>query len=220
MSRTRSADYDQIRSGIVETTAALFAARGYAATSIGDIAQACACSKSRLYHYFESKEAILSSMLLEHVETLLQGGSEILGRDSDPVETFRELVRFYLEIYAFSSNKHVVLLTCLEFLPPTQREDIKNKERQLIASVQRVLSLIRPDLHRTAAEGAADAMLFFGMINWTYTWFDPAGTMSAAALAERCIALFLDGYRSDSFAALSKKVGTAAPRPRKRQRAA
>lgn len=220
MSRTRSADYDQIRSGIVEKTAALFAARGYAATSIGDIAQACACSKSRLYHYFDSKEAILSSMLLEHVETLLQGGTEILGRDSDPVETFRELVRFYLEIYAFSSDKHVVLLTCLEFLPPEQRDDIKDKERQLIEAVQRILGRIRPDLHRTAAEAKADAMLFFGMINWTYTWFNPAGSMNAAMLAERCAALFLDGYGGGSVAALSKKPATVAPKQRKRQHAA
>ncbi|SUV87842.1 TetR family transcriptional regulator [Bordetella pertussis] len=37
-------------------------------------------------------------------------------------------------------------------------------------------------------------MLFFGMINWTYTWYKADGSVSPDALAERTVQLFLDGY--------------------------
>ncbi|MBL9056660.1 MAG: TetR family transcriptional regulator, partial [Rhodobacteraceae bacterium] len=49
MARTRSAEYDNIHDTIIRRAAAIFAKHGYAATSIGDIATACDCSKSRLY---------------------------------------------------------------------------------------------------------------------------------------------------------------------------
>ena len=71
LARTRSADYDKVHDDIIEKAAVMFAKRGYASTSIGDIAEACGCSKSRLYHYFDSKEAILLDMLNTHVDKLL-----------------------------------------------------------------------------------------------------------------------------------------------------
>jgi hypothetical protein len=37
-------------------------------------------------------------------------------------------------------------------------------------------------------------MLFFGMINWTYTWFKPDGRVLPTELADRAVSLFLDGY--------------------------
>lgn len=219
VTRPRSPDYGQIKDGIVENAAALFAIRGYAATAIGDIADACGCSKSRLYHYFGSKEAILSFMLSEHVEALLSGGRALLAQDTDPVDLFRDLVRFYLEIYAVSRDKHVVLLTCLEFLPLEERDAIKLKERRMIAAVQDVLARIRPDEARSPVEANADAMLFFGMINWTYTWFKAEGATSPSDLADRCVALFMEGFRQGALPRLATRAKPEQT-PRKRQPAA
>jgi hypothetical protein len=36
-------------------------------------------------------------------------------------------------------------------------------------------------------------MLFFGMINWTHTWFDPAGPVMPEALGMRVVDLMLKG---------------------------
>lgn len=41
----------------------LFATKGYAETSMDDIAQACKMQKASLYHYFESKEQMLRAMI-------------------------------------------------------------------------------------------------------------------------------------------------------------
>ena len=104
MARTRSPDYDKIHDEIIRKAAAIFANRGYAATSIGDIAQACGCSKSRLYHYFDSKEAILLDMLNTHVDTLLERCRHSLYGFQDPHERFQQLIRFFLEVYAVSRD--------------------------------------------------------------------------------------------------------------------
>lgn len=196
MTRPRSPDYDTIQASILKQAAALFANRGYAATSIGDIAAACDCSKSRLYHYFESKEAILVFMLTEHVDKLLAGCDDILAAREEEIARFQKLIRFFLQVYSVSRDKHVVMLTCMEFLPNTVRKDVVKKQRQLIAIVTDMLAKIRPERAKDEASTHVDAMLFFGMINWTYTWFKPDGRMMPTDLADRCVSLFLDGYRN------------------------
>lgn len=205
MARTRSRDYDSIQDSILDKTADLFAARGYVASSISDIAEACQCSKSRLYHYFECKEAILIAILRRHVDRLLLGAREIVAEHADPTERFGELIRFFMEIYAVSRSKHVVLLTCMEFLPDAHRREIIDKERELISHVRNVLKAILPD---TAKAGLSniDTMLFFGMINWTYTWYRADGSMQPHDLADRCVDIFLNGYRA--------AAGETAPRKR------
>jgi AcrR family transcriptional regulator len=178
----------------MDRTAALFASRGYAATSIGDIALACECSKSRLYHYFESKEGILSAMMSEHVDKLLDECDATLKRGGTPVARFHRLIRYFLEVYAVSRDKHVVLLTCLDFLPPEKRAVVVAKQRKLIAYLTDILVAIRPDLRDDMRTTHVDTMLFFGMINWTYTWFSSSGKVTSEELADRVVNLFLKGY--------------------------
>lgn len=196
MARTRSKDFDNIQASILDETAALFAERGYAATSIGDIAQACECSKSRLYHYFKSKEEILAQMLTEHIDQLLEGCHDALSKYPDPVERFRVLVAFFMEIYAVSSNKHAVLLTCIHFLPDQTRETVLRKERELVTFIRDIIMRIRPDIAKNQDLAHVDTMLFFGMINWTYTWYEADGNVTPDQLAQRAVDVFLGGYRA------------------------
>lgn len=196
MARTRSPDYDNIQELILELTADLFASRGYVATSIGDIAEACNCSKSRLYHYFDSKEAILIAMLVKHVDTLLAGTREVVARYSDPIERFSHLIRYFMEIYSVSRSKHVVVLTCTPFLPDANRRELIDKQRELVSHVRNILKAIRPDAVVPGSTTDIDTMLFFGMINWTYTWYRAEGAVSPQALADRIVGIFLNGYRA------------------------
>ncbi len=204
MARTRSPDYDSIQELILERTADLFASRGYVASSIGDIADACGCSKSRLYHYFDSKEAILIVMLTKHVDRLLHGGREIVAQYKDPMERFLHLTRFFLEIYAVSRSKHVVLLTCIRFLPDAKRIEIIDKQRELVSYVRNILKSLQPETNVFSSTSDVDTMLFFGMINWTYTWYHAKGAVKPRDLADRCVKIFLEGYQ----AAFDTETGT------------
>jgi AcrR family transcriptional regulator len=194
VARKRSADYENIQDLILNEAARVFARRGYAATSIGDIAEACNCSKSRLYHYFDSKEAILSDMLTSHVDGLLTQCRHTLYGFGDPQERFRQLTRLLLDVYAVSRDRHVVLLTCLEFLDADKHKSLVAKQRELLAYVRDILLQMRPDLAQDSDLAPVDAMLFFGMINWTYTWYRADGRLSPQELADRVVSLFVNGY--------------------------
>lgn len=193
MARTRSVDYDNIRDDIMAAAAELFARQGYSATSIGDIARACDCSKSRLYHYFESKEAILRDMLTTHVDQLLERCRDVISTE-EPKNHFIKIVKLFLKIYATSRNQHVVMLTCLDALSPEHRDELITKQRELIAFIRDTLLQHRPDMKGNQKLLRVDTMLFFGMINFTYTWYKAEGAVAPEELAERAVQLFLEGY--------------------------
>ena len=88
------------------------------------------------------------------------------------------------------------LLTCLEFLDADKHKSLVAKQRELLAYVRDILLQMRPDLAHDSDLAPVDAMLFFGMINWTYTWYRADGRMSPQALADRVVALFVKGYAS------------------------
>jgi len=56
------------RAEICRTAAQIFRDRGYDATSVSDIARALGMTKAGLYHYFDSKEALLFEIMTYGLE--------------------------------------------------------------------------------------------------------------------------------------------------------
>jgi AcrR family transcriptional regulator len=66
----------QIDEGILDRAAALFARRGFAKTSVQDVAAAVGLSKAGLLHHFPSKDALYAAVLA-HAQT---AGRQVLDR--------------------------------------------------------------------------------------------------------------------------------------------
>jgi hypothetical protein len=61
---------------------------------------------------------------------------------------------------------------------------VVSTQRKLIEAVQSLLVEIHPSLAGDPVRARVETMLLFGMINWTHTWFDPTGPISARELAD------------------------------------
>ncbi|MEM1139736.1 MAG: TetR/AcrR family transcriptional regulator [Pseudomonadota bacterium] len=193
MARTRAADYDDRREAILDKAAQLFADKGFQGASIADLARACETSKSLVYHYFPSKEDLLFEVMSAHVDALLDAVTDLPQQDDAPAHRLRILVRAFMRIYAGAAAHHKVLLDELRNLPEERRSEIVAKQREVIVAIESLLVAINPGATRQASLARVSTMLFFGMINWTSHWFDPAGPMSAEELADRATSLMLDG---------------------------
>ena len=193
MARTQAADYDDRKEAIVETAAALFATRGFTGASVADIAQRSRISKSLVYHYYQSKEDILYDVMISHVRALDVAAREAIAGDARPDRKLRELAHRFMALYVGAAARHKVLLNDLDHLPKARRAEIVAVQRSLIEVVRKLLVEIEPALKKKSGASFAAAMLFFGTINWTHTWFDPKGPVSAGALAEMAVDLTLGG---------------------------
>jgi AcrR family transcriptional regulator len=195
MARTQAADYDQRRAAIVEAAAARFASRGFAGASVADIAQRGKISKSLVYHYYQAKEDILYDVMISHVHALEAAAREVMAGMETSERKLRELTHRFMALYVGAADRHKVLLNDLDHLPKARRAEIVGVQRRLIEVVQKLLAEIEPALKRKSGASFAAAMLYFGQINWTHTWFDPRGPVSAGALAEMAVDLTLGGVR-------------------------
>jgi AcrR family transcriptional regulator len=131
MARPRSANHDLKREAIVDVAAECFARQSFPAASMNDIAAACGTSKARLYHYYESKEAILFDLLDRYTQGLLAliGEAEARAQRNSlsEREALHELIRRFLAEYENSATRHIALVSDTKFLGETQRELILNR---------------------------------------------------------------------------------------------
>jgi AcrR family transcriptional regulator len=195
MARTQAADYDERKEAIVEAAAALFASRGFNGASVADIAQRGKISKSLVYHYYRTKEDILYDVMISHVRALEAAARAVMAVKEAPERRLRELTHRFMALYVGAAARHKVLLNDLDHLTKVRRAEIVAVQRRLIETVRKLLVEIEPDLKKKSGAGFAAAMLYFGTINWTHTWFDPRGPVSAGALAEMAVDLTLGGVR-------------------------
>lgn len=196
MARTRSETYPENQQLILDRAAELFADRGFARTSIAELARACEFSKAWLYHYYDSKEAILYAMLRGHILDLLAINQAALDREDEPEAQFRAFIHAAVSAYVLTPHKHTVLMNDLDCLPDEQRKEIQNLERDLVETVTQLLERINPALANHPLLRKPFAMMFYGLINWTYIWYDPAGPVPPERLADLAADLFLNGFRA------------------------
>ena len=192
MARPKSSQHDLKRDEILDVAAQSFAQRSYPAASMNDIAAACGTSKARLYHYYDSKEAILFDLLDRYTQRLLaiigQAEATAQRRNLDDRAALHELVRGFLQEYESSATRHVALLHDTQFLGETQRELILDRQRDVVSAVTRFLRRAYP-ARVTVANQTAVTMMLFGMINWTFTWLRPGGPLSYAGFADEVMGL-------------------------------
>ncbi len=207
MARPKSATHDIKRDAILDIAAQCFADRSYPAASMNEIATACGTSKARLYHYYDSKEAILFDLMDRYTQRLLSlialTDATAQRRNLDDRAALHELIRAFLQEYESSATRHVALLNDTQFLSDvpddnlgtsaiSPRELILNRQRDVVAAVTRALRRAYPG-RLNASNQTAITMMLFGMINWTFTWLRPSGPISYVAFAEEVIALLEKG---------------------------
>jgi AcrR family transcriptional regulator len=128
------------RERLLAAATRLFAAKGYAATSVRDILRAAKVTAPVLYYHFGSKEGLFVDLFREGVETL---DAEVEKAVSEAT-TFAEKVRAFLRVHVEVQQRYSDLRWIAEALiagPPkaAPRFDFK---RRFAAMVQQLADLV------------------------------------------------------------------------------
>jgi AcrR family transcriptional regulator len=210
MARPQSADHHLKRDSILDAAAQCFADQSYSATSMATVAAKVGASKARIYHYYDSKEALLFDLLDRYTQRLLAivGETEAHAQRKklNDREALHELVRAFLIEYESSATRHVALLNDTKFLSDvaddvatgasgkSQRDLVLQRQRDIVSAFTRFLRRAYPD-RLTDANQTAITMMLMGMINWTFTWLRPDGPMSYADFADEVIRTLERGFQ-------------------------
>lgn len=106
----------------------LMAERGYAAASLRELARRLGISQPSLYHYFESKEALVEQIVRMHAALAVRADDDV-----PEAPTLRQGLRYALRrmIQNFQSERHVAFTRFL-FAVGHERPQIRNLGRTLL----------------------------------------------------------------------------------------
>jgi AcrR family transcriptional regulator len=171
-SAIRTQRTDNRRTQLLDAAAALFAARGYHATSMRDIAKEVGMLSGSIYYHFESKEEMLLAVYELGVERVAQGVDGAVALKTDPWERLEAACTAHLQaLIGFPDYAKVMIGTrpdeAGEIGPRVRelRRDYEARFRRLIDEVA-----LPPDIDRHYLR-----LLLFGGLNWSQVWYRAGG---------------------------------------------
>jgi TetR/AcrR family transcriptional regulator len=193
LARTRAKDYDDKRAAILRGAARAFADGGYERTSMATLAGACGVSKALLYHYYDSKDALLSDILRSHLGALVEVVEAV--PEGPPEARLRALIAALLEAYRDADAEHRVQSDAMGSLPEEAQAKLRALQRRLVNAFANAVRAVNPELAGSPRLKPA-TMALFGMLNWFYMWWREGGPVSREDYADMVATLFLDGVRA------------------------
>lgn len=183
---------------IVNAAWKLFYEQGYEDTTVEDIIFESETSKGSFYHYFDGKDALLSSL-----SVLFDERYEELMQQSGLPENSLELLQ-YLNRHLFGTIENTVSIDLLSRLFSSQL--VTHGERHLLDRSRTYYKLLRRIVSEGQSRGEiradftvsevcrAYAMFERGMM---YDWCLCGGDYSLVRFAERMMPMFLQGFRAE-----------------------
>lgn len=184
MPRGIAKNHDEKRAALRKGAAAYFARHGFDRASMTGAARECGVSKALLYHYHDSKEALLFDILNAHLTHLAQVAKEA-APDGLPA-----LIAAILEAYEDADAEHKLQLEALSALPDDLQAPLTAAQRDLVETMCDVVAQRRPSLSENHLRAAA--MTVFAILNWFYMWHRPGKGLSREEYAHLA-AEFVEG---------------------------
>ena len=198
------------RAQIAAAAARLFAEKGYAETSMRDIAAAVGMGLGAMYYHIESKEDLLAQIHEEYVGSIVVELERICARDMPAVDALYaagELMMRHLHTY----RDHMVAFF-------TEQRRIQGDRFAAVAARRRDFErLLEGLLRRGVDEGSLrehdvrlTALAILGMFNYGHQWYRPDGRLTPEEIGRGFIDLVLRG------AGTAADPGLSAPGRRRR----
>jgi len=199
---------EEVREEILRAAASAFMERGYAATSIDDVADGMGSTKGKIYHYYRSKTDIFIDVHLKALQELLDRVGAIAARkDLDPPTRIyamcHEHVTVFMTTIAYQKatilglNRILLSITSSDQVEATQAvHDGREAYEQLYVNA----------IEEGVAGGYFPAMRtrvltkpLLGALNWANLWFDATADIDPAeveqvadTLATYCVSALLN----------------------------
>jgi TetR/AcrR family transcriptional regulator, cholesterol catabolism regulator len=191
------AKWNARRAAVVRTAARVFAQRGYHGTSIDDLLEATGLTRGGLYHYMQGKQDLLTAVLDDLMDPLLERTAAILAEPASPEEHLRAMTRAWIEHVAAHRDHMVVFNQERRTLErDADWTHVRAARRAFEEQLAGVLARGVDEGDFRATDPQLTLLALLGMGNHTAQWYAPGGRLSADAIADGYLELLLDGIRS------------------------
>jgi AcrR family transcriptional regulator len=181
------------RAEICRTAAQLFRDRGFDATSVSDVARALGMTKAGLYHYFESKEALLFEIMSYGLDRVRDEVVLPARAIRDPEERLHQIVMRHASIATLGRGAVTHLGDEIRALPPAARRQLEERMRKYVELVRDTLAELKSAGRLRDVDPTVASFSLIGMILWLPRWFRQDGRLSQQQVAKELAKLALGG---------------------------
>ncbi len=189
----RSAKRRARTEAIIDTSARVFAQRGYHATGITELCAANDLGKGALYHYISSKEELLAAIHDRVMDEVMAGAERAAEAGGSPSEQLAMLGDELLDVIHRYPDHVWVFLHEFPALTGERAAQFRDRRRMYERRVEAVLQAGVDSGEFRELQPRLTAMAWLGMHNYTYLWLKPGGTLTARDVAKPFAEIFMRG---------------------------
>ena len=178
---------------IVDTSARIFAKRGYHATGIAELCEANELGKGALYHYIGSKERLLAAIHDRMMDEVMQSADRAEQAGGTATERITRLGDELLDIIARYPDHVWVSLHEFSALTGDHERQYRQRRQEYERRVQAVLQAGIDNGEFRTVDARLTSLAWLGMHNYTYRWMKPKGSRAAHEVATSFADIFLHG---------------------------
>ncbi len=187
-----------LRGRIIDAALAAFAARGFEATTMVDVAQQLQMTGPALYHYFRTKDELLVACIEQLLDGLHADLSAAAAGEAAPRERMARVVRAQVtaELKTGSAaplvNAHLYGPQYLtDMLEPEQRESLRQRQRALVQVYRELIDQgVKAGDFRVDSTAVA-AFNVLAIVQYSGVWYRPRKGRRMADLVEAQVAAAL-----------------------------
>jgi AcrR family transcriptional regulator len=178
--------YDERLDHLLARAARVFADKGYHSTTMRDLAAASGMSLAGMYYYVRGKEELLALVQERCFARVLEGAERAVAAATDPVQRLQAFIGHHVTFFA----QHMAEMKVLSH--ESSPRGVSAIKRRYVDLLESLLKDAAPE--ETAVDRSAATYILFGMMNWIYNWYDPAGEIDPRRLADLMASIFLGGF--------------------------
>jgi AcrR family transcriptional regulator len=180
---------------ILQRAANMFRERGFAASSMRDLAETVGIEAASLYNHIRSKNEILESICFDVANIFNEKIQEIESGRQSNINKIESLLRFHIEQMVDNYENVIVSDREWRHLDEPYRANFQNQRRTYRKRFAAIIEdgIVKGEIRRIDAATAVLIMLH--AINGIESWHRSKVKMNADELANNMIRILIDGLR-------------------------
>jgi AcrR family transcriptional regulator len=180
---------------IKEAAINLFSEKGYAATTMRQIARKAGLAPGSLYNHVKRKSDLLLDIHRNFVDEVIEKTKQKENQDQSCEERLREVFKTFMKAIFENKLSFKILLEQETFLPPAAKKEVGRNVNLLKEGFKRIIQsgIERGEFREVDIKMATFCL--FAMCNYTLRWINPKGPYSYEEMGEILFEIFFRGIR-------------------------
>jgi AcrR family transcriptional regulator len=178
---------------IIVVASQLFKEKGYTAISMRDIAKAMGMKAASLYNHINSKQEILSTLILCVAHEFINGMNQVTSQSSSPIQKITAVIELHIDITVNNSEAIAALNNDWMHL---EDEDLKNFIQMREDYEESFRKIVKQGIKEGEIKPHHSEVIVFSILSTLrtlYMWYQKRGKLDVNVLKKDMVEVMLKG---------------------------